>query len=160
VEWSCIRIQRLFINFNFWKRILKNFNPRMYEGFFENQYLYTRKITSKIFYHWPRPMVLFMKKNKRCFLRLVNVWIKDRQWRNLWTARRNSPSMSQIIFATDERLYDIMQMVWADGVVEKSENCLLWNLVKKFGWKRKFKVAAADSSLKKGATPPPMNGLN
>ncbi len=127
-------------------------------GFFEHQYLSYKKNHIKNllalakadgFVHEKEQLMLF-KIGKRYGL-------KDRQVQELIASDEkftvNVPDNFQDKMNV---LYDLMLMVWADGVIEKKEIAFCEDLVKKFGMKKEIVKWLLDEVFEKG-TPPPVD---
>ncbi|MGC4022975.1 MAG: hypothetical protein QM734_14040 [Cyclobacteriaceae bacterium] len=128
------------------------------KGFFENQYLSYKKnhiknllalVKADGFVHEKEQRMLF-KIGKR-----IRIGLKDRQVQELIDSKEKFTVNVPDNFRDQMNvLFDIMQMVWADGVVEKSEIAFCESMVKKFGLKKDIVKWLLNEVFDKG-TPPP-----
>ena len=125
-------------------------------GFFEHQYLSYRKNHIKNLLALAKADGTVHKKEQEMLFKIGKRYgLKDRQ--------------VQALIASDEKftvnvpdnfhdkmnvLYDLMLMVWADGVIEKKEIAFCEDVVKKFGMKKEIVHWLLDEVFEKG-TPPP-----
>jgi uncharacterized tellurite resistance protein B-like protein len=127
------------------------------QGFFEHQYLSYKKN------HIKNLLALAMadghmheKEEKMLFKIGKRYGLKDRQISDLMQSKEqfevNVPNNHHDKM---NLLYDLMLMVYADGVVEPSEIAFCENVVKKFGMKREVVRWLLDEVFEKGTPPPP-----
>lgn len=125
-------------------------------GFFEHQYLSYKKnhiksllALSKIDGH------MHVKEEQMLYKIGKRYGLKDRQIKELVEAEEkfqvNVPDNHNDKMNV---LYDLMLMVYADGVVEKKEIAFCEDVVKKFGMKKELVRWLLDEVFEKG-TPPP-----
>jgi uncharacterized membrane protein YebE (DUF533 family) len=126
------------------------------KGFFENQYLSYKKNHIKNLLALAKADGFVHEKEQKMLFKIgKRIGLKDRQVKELV----DSDEKFTIIVPDNFRdqmnvLYDIMQMVWADGVVEKSEIAFCENLVRRFGLKKEIVKWLLQEVFEKGATPP------
>src|SRR6185369_11246459 len=127
-------------------------------GFFEHQYLSYKKNHIKNLLALAKADGTVHKKEQEMLFKIGKRYgLKDRQ--------------VQALIASDEKftvnvpdnfhdkmnvLYDLMLMVWADGVIEKKEITFCEDVVKKFGMKKEIVTWLLDEVFEKG-TPPPVD---
>jgi uncharacterized membrane protein YebE (DUF533 family) len=125
-------------------------------GFFEHQYLSYKKNHIKNLLALAKADGTVHKKEQEMLFKIGKRYgLKDRQ--------------VQALIASDEKftvnvpdnfhdkmnvLYDLMLMVWADGVIEPKEIAFCEDVVKKFGMKKEIVKWLLDEVFEKG-TPPP-----
>ena len=126
-------------------------------GFFEHQYLSYKKnhiknllALAKADGHvHEKEQVMLFKIGKRYGL-------KDRQVQELIHSNEKfSVNVPDNFHDQMNVLYDLMLMVWADGVVEKKEIAFCESLVKKFGLKKDIVKWLLQEVFEKGTPPPP-----
>lgn len=126
------------------------------KGFFENQYLSYKKNHIKNLLSLAKADGFVHEKEQKMLFKIgKRIGLKDRQVKELMDSNEKFTINVPDNFRDQMNvLYDIMQMVWADGVVEKSEIIFCENLVKKFGLKKEIVKWLLQEVFEKGATPP------
>lgn len=126
------------------------------KGFFENQYLSYKKNHIKNLLALAKADGFVHEKEQKMLFKIgKRIGLKDRQVKELMDSNEKFTINVPDNFRDQMNvLYDIMQMVWADGVVEKSEIAFCENLVKKFGLKKEIVKWLLQEVFEKGATPP------
>lgn len=126
------------------------------KGFFENQYLSYKKNHIKNLLALAKADGFVHEKEQKMLFKIgKRIGLKDRQVKELMDSNEKFTINVPDNFRDQMNvLYDIMQMVWADGVVEKSEIAFCENLVKKFGLKKDIVKWLLQEVFEKGATPP------
>jgi len=126
------------------------------KGFFENQYLSYKKNHIKNLLALAKADGFVHEKEQKMLFKIgKRIGLKDRQVKELMSSNEKFTINVPDNFRDQMNvLYDIMQMVWADGVVEKSEIAFCENLVKKFGLKKDIVKWLLQEVFEKGATPP------
>ena len=126
------------------------------KGFFENQYLSYKKNHIKNLLSLAKADGFVHEKEQKMLFKIgKRIGLKDRQVKELMDSNEKFTINVPDNFRDQMNvLYDIMQMVWADGVVEKSEIAFCENLVKKFGLKKEIVKWLLQEVFEKGATPP------
>src|SRR5882762_8089450 len=125
-------------------------------GFFEHQYLSYKKNHIKNLLALAKADGVVHAKEQKMLFKIGNRYgLKDRQVKELIESKErftvNVPDNFQDQMNV---LYDLMLMVWADGVVEKKEIAFCEALVKKFGMKKDVVQWLLQEVFEKG-TPPP-----
>jgi uncharacterized membrane protein YebE (DUF533 family) len=130
-------------------------NPMI--GFFEHQYLSYKKNHIKNLLALAKADGTVHEKEKKMLFKIgVKYGLKDRQVQTLINS--NEQFQVNVPDNHDDKmniLYDLMLMVYADGVVEKSEIAFCEGVVKKFGMKKEVVRWLLDEVFEKGAPPPP-----
>jgi uncharacterized membrane protein YebE (DUF533 family) len=126
------------------------------KGFFENQYLSYKKNHIKNLLALAKADGFVHEKEQKMLFKIgKRIGLKDRQVKELMESNEKFTINVPDNFRDQMNvLYDIIQMVWADGVVEKSEIAFCENLVKKFGLKKDIVKWLLQEVFEKGATPP------
>jgi uncharacterized membrane protein YebE (DUF533 family) len=126
------------------------------KGFFENQYLsYKKNHIKNLLALAKADGFVHAKEQKMLFKIGKRIGLKDRQVQELMDSKEKfSINVPDNFYDQMNVLYDLMQMVWADGVVEKSEIAFCENLVKKFGLKKDIVKWLLQEVFEKGAAPP------
>ena len=126
------------------------------KGFFENQYLSYKKNHIKNLLSLAKADGFVHEKEQKMLFKIgKRIGLKDRQVKELMDSDEKFTINVPDNFRDQMNvLYDIMQMVWADGVVEKSEITFCENLVKKFGLKKEIVKWLLQEVFEKGTTPP------
>ncbi|MBI1767528.1 MAG: TerB family tellurite resistance protein [Bacteroidetes bacterium] len=126
------------------------------KGFFENQYLsYKKNHIKNLLALAKADGFVHAKEQKMLFKIGKRIGLKDRQVQELMDSKEKLTINVPDNFRDQMNvLYDLMQMVWADGVVEKREIAFCEALVKKFGLKKDIVKWLLQEVFEKGATPP------
>ena len=126
------------------------------KGFFENQYLSYKKNHIKNLLALAKADGFVHEKEQKMLFKIgKRIGLKDRQVQELIDSKEKFTVNVPDNFRDQMNvLYDIMQMVWADGVVEKSEIAFCEEMVKKFGLKKDIVKWLLNEVFEKG-TPPP-----
>ena len=126
------------------------------KGFFENQYLSYKKNHIKNLLALAKADGFVHEKEQKMLFKIgKRIGLKDRQVKELMDSKEKfSINVPDNFRDQMNVLFDIMQMVWADGVVEKSEIAFCENLVKKFGLKKEIVKWLLQEVFEKGTTPP------
>jgi len=130
-------------------------------GFFEHQYLSYKKNHIKNLLALAHADGTIHEKEKALLFKIGKKYgLKDRQVQELVDSKErfqvNVPDNHQDKMNV---LYDLMLMVYADGVVEKSEIAFCEDVVKKFGMKKGIVSWLLEEVFEKG-TPPPAEDWN
>ncbi len=126
------------------------------KGFFENQYLSYKKNHIKNLLSLAKADGTVHTKEKKMLFKIgKRIGLKDRQVLELIDSKEKFEINVPDNFRDKMNvLYDIMQMVWADGIVEKSEIAFCENLVKKYDLKKDIVKWLLQEVFEKGDTPP------
>ncbi|MBS1682590.1 MAG: TerB family tellurite resistance protein [Bacteroidetes bacterium] len=126
------------------------------KGFFENQYLsYKKNHIKNLLALAKADGFVHTKEQKMLFKIGKRIGLKERQVQELIDSKEKFTVNVPDNFRDQMNvLYDVMQMVWADGVVEKSEIKFCEDLVKEFGLKKDIVKWLLQEVFEKG-TPPP-----
>ncbi len=126
-------------------------------GFFEHQYLSYKKNHIKNLLALAKADGFIHEKEQKMLFKIGRRYgLKDRQIKTLV----DSDEKFQINVPDNHQdkmnvLYDLMLMVYADGVVEKSEIAFCEDVVKKFGMKKEVVKWLLNEVFEKGTPPPP-----
>src|SRR5882672_744439 len=126
-------------------------------GFFEHQYLSYKKNHIKNLLALAKADGEVHEKEQKMLLKIgLKYGLKDRQVRSLMDSHEafevNVPDNH---YDKMNVLYDLMLMVYADGVVEKREIAFCEGVVKKFGMKKEVVRWLLSEVFEKGTPPPP-----
>ncbi len=126
------------------------------KGFFENQYLSYKKNHIKNLLALAKADGFVHEKEQKMLFKIgKRIGMKDRQVQELMDSKEKfTINVPDNFHDQINVLYDIMQMVWADGVVEKSEIKFCEDLVKKFGLKKEIVKWLLQEVFERGTTPP------
>jgi uncharacterized membrane protein YebE (DUF533 family) len=125
-------------------------------GFFEHQYLSYKKNHIKNLLALAKADGFMHEKEEKMLFKIGKRYgLKERQIKELV----DSKEKFQINVPDNHKdkmnvLYDLMLMVYADGVVEKSEIAFCEDVVKKFGMRKEVVAWLLNEVFEKG-TPPP-----
>ena len=125
-------------------------------GFFEHQYLTYKKNHIKSLLALAKADGFVHEKEVKMLFKIGRRYgLKDRQVKELI----DSDEKFEVIVPNNFHdkmnvLFDLMQMVWADGVIEKKEIAFCESLVKKFGMKKEIVKWLLTEVFEKGVTPP------
>lgn len=130
-------------------------------GFFEHQYLSYKKNHIKNLLALAKADGFMHEKEEKMLFKIGKRYgLKDRQIKELVESKEkfqiNVPDNHHDKMNV---LYDLMLMVYADEVVEKSEITFVEDVVKKFGMKKEVVKWLIDQVFEKG-TPPPADEWN
>ena len=126
-------------------------------GFFEHQYLSYKKDHIRNLLALAKADGHFHEKEQKMLMKIGKRYgLKDRQI----TTLMDSKEKFEIVVPNNHNdkmnlLYDLMLMVYADGVVEKKEIAFCEDVVKKFGMKKEVVKWLIDEVFEKGTPPPP-----
>jgi uncharacterized membrane protein YebE (DUF533 family) len=126
-------------------------------GFFEHQYLSYKKNHIKNLLALAKADGHMHDKEEKMLFKIAKRYgLKDRQIKEL----ADSKEKFQVNVPDNHHdkmnlLYDLMLMVYADGVVEKSEIAFCEDVVKKFGMKKEVVRWLLDTVFEKGTPPAP-----
>jgi len=126
-------------------------------GFFEHQYLSYKKDHIKNLLALAKADGFMHEKEEKMLYKIGKRYgLKDRQIKILV----DSDEKFQVNVPNNHIdkmnvLYDLMLMVYADGVVEKNEIAFCEDVVKKFGMKKEVVRWLLDEIFEKGTPPPP-----
>jgi uncharacterized membrane protein YebE (DUF533 family) len=125
-------------------------------GFFEHQYLSYKKNHIKNLLALAKADGFVHAKEQKMLLKIgKRLGLKDRQVKELMESKENfSVIVPDNFYDKMNVLFDVMQMVWADGVIEKKEIAFCEGLVKKFGMKKGIVQWLLNEVFEKGITPP------
>jgi uncharacterized membrane protein YebE (DUF533 family) len=125
-------------------------------GFFEHQYLSYKKNHIKNLLALAKADGFVHEKEQKMLFKIGKRYgLKDRQVQALIASdEKFSVNVPDNFHDKMNVLYDLMLMVWADGVVEKKEIDFCEDLVKKFGLKKEIVKWLLEEVFEKG-TPPP-----
>jgi uncharacterized membrane protein YebE (DUF533 family) len=125
-------------------------------GFFEHQYLSYKKNHIKNLLALAKADGTVHKKEQEMLFKIGKRYgLKDRQVQALITSdEKFTVNVPDNFHDKMNVLYDLMLMVWADGVIEKKEIAFCEDVVKKFGMKKEIVNWLLDEVFEKG-TPPP-----
>jgi uncharacterized tellurite resistance protein B-like protein len=124
-------------------------------GFFEHQYLSYKKNHIKNLLALAKADGFVHEKEQKMLFKIGKRYgLKDRQVEELITSDEKYTVNVPDNFSDQMNvLYDLMLMVWADGVVEKKEIEFCEKLVKKFGMKKEVVKWLLEEVFEKGAPP-------
>ncbi len=126
-------------------------------GFFEHQYLSYKKSHIKNLLALAKADGFMHEKEEKMLFKIGRRYgLKDRQIKTLV----DSDEKFQVIVPDNHQdkmnvLYDLMLIVFADGVVEKREIAFCEDMVKKFGMKKEVVKWLLEEVFEKGTPPPP-----
>lgn len=126
-------------------------------GFFEHQYLSYKKSHIKNLLALAKADGFMHEKEEKMLFKIGRRYgLKDRQIKTLV----DSNEKFQVIVPDNHQdkmnvLYDLMLIVFADGVVEKREIAFCEDMVKKFGMKKEVVKWLLEEVFEKGTPPPP-----
>lgn len=126
-------------------------------GFFEHQYLSYKKDHIRNLLALAKADGHFHEKEQKMLMKIGKRYgLKDRQI----TTLMDSKEKFEVVVPNNHNdkmnlLYDLMLMVYADGVVEKKEIAFCEDVVKKFGMKKEVVKWLIDEVFEKGTPPPP-----
>ena len=125
-------------------------------GFFEHQYLSYKKNHIKNLLALAKADGFVHAKEQKMLLKIgKRLGLKDRQVKELMDSdEKFSVIVPDNFHDKMNVLFDVMQMVWADGVIEKKEIEFCESLVKKFGMKKGIVQWLLNEVFEKGVTPP------
>jgi uncharacterized membrane protein YebE (DUF533 family) len=125
-------------------------------GFFEHQYLSYKKNHIKNLLALAKADGHVHAKEQKMLLKIgKRLGMKDRQVKELMDSNEKFSVIVPDNFHDKMNvLFDVIQMVWADGVIEKKEIEFCEELVKKFGMKKGIVQWLLNEVFEKGATPP------
>lgn len=126
-------------------------------GFFEHQYLSYKKNHIKNLLALAKADGSVHEKEQKMLYKIGKRYgLKDRQVKELIVSdEKYSVNVPDNFNDQMNVLYDLMLMVWADGVVEKKEIAFCEGLVKKFGMKKEVVNWLLQKVFEKGTPPPP-----
>jgi uncharacterized tellurite resistance protein B-like protein len=126
-------------------------------GFFEHQYLSYKKNHIKNLLALAKADGFVHEKEQKMLFKIGKRYgLKDRQVQELITSdEKFSVNVPDNFNDQMNVLYDLMLMVWADGVVEKKEIDFCESLVKRFGMKKEIVKWLLHEVFEKGTPPPP-----
>lgn len=125
-------------------------------GFFEHQYLSYKKNHIKNLLALAKADGYVHAKEQKMLLKIgKRLGLKDRQVKELMESdEKYSVIVPDNFHDKMNVLFDVIQMVWADGVIEKKEIEFCEGLVKKFGLKKGIVQWLLNEIFEKGVTPP------
>ena len=125
-------------------------------GFFEHQYLSYKKSHIKNLLALAKADGHVHAKEQKMLLKIgKRLGLKDRQVKELMDSDEKFTVIVPDNFQDRMNvLFDVIQMVWADGVIEKKEIEFCESLVKKFGMKKGIVQWLLNEVFEKGVTPP------
>lgn len=125
-------------------------------GFFEHQYLSYKKNHIKNLLALAKADGYVHAKEQKMLLKIgKRLGLKDRQVKELMDSDEKFTVIVPDNFHDKMNvLFDVIQMVWADGVIEKKEIAFCEALVKKFGMKKGIVQWLLNEVFEKGVTPP------
>lgn len=125
-------------------------------GFFEHQYLSYKKSHIKNLLALAKADGHVHAKEQKMLLKIgKRLGLKDRQVKELMDSNEKfSVVVPDNFHDRMNVLFDVIQMVWADGVIEKKEIEFCESLVKKFGMKKGIVQWLLNEVFEKGVTPP------
>jgi uncharacterized membrane protein YebE (DUF533 family) len=125
-------------------------------GFFEHQYLSYKKNHIKNLLALAKADGFVHAKEQKMLLKIgKRLGLKDRQVKELMDSdEKFSVIVPDNFYDKMNVLFDVMQMVWADGIIEKKEIAFCESLVKKFGMKKGIVEWLLNEVFEKGVTPP------
>ena len=126
-------------------------------GFFEHQYLSYKKNHIKNLLALAKADGTVHEKEQRMLFKIGKKYgLKDRQVQTLMDSReRFEIDVPESHHDRMNVLYDLMLMVYADGIVEKSEIAFCEEVVKRFGMKKEIVPWLLTEVFEKGTPPPP-----
>lgn len=126
-------------------------------GFFEHQYLSYKKNHIKNLLALAKADGFVHEKEQKMLFKIGKRYgLKDRQVQELINSdEKYSVNVPDNFNDQMNVLYDLVLMVWADGVVEKKEIDFCEALVKRFGMKKEIVKWLLHEVFEKGTPPPP-----
>ncbi|MBS1507743.1 MAG: TerB family tellurite resistance protein [Bacteroidetes bacterium] len=126
-------------------------------GFFEHQYLSYKKNHIKNLLALAKADGFVHEKEQKMLFKIGKRYgLKDRQVQELINNdEKYSVNVPDNFNDQMNVLYDLVLMVWADGVVEKKEIDFCEALVKRFGMKKEIVKWLLHEVFEKGTPPPP-----
>lgn len=126
-------------------------------GFFEHQYLSYKKNHIKNLLALAKADGFVHEKEQKMLFKIGKRYgLKDRQVQELISSdEKYSVNVPDNFNDQMNVLYDLVLMVWADGVVEKKEIDFCEALVKRFGMKKEIVKWLLHEVFEKGTPPPP-----
>src|SRR5882757_5063516 len=126
-------------------------------GFFEHQYLSYKKNHIKNLLALAKADGFVHDKEQKMLIKIGKRYgLKERQVNELINSKEKfKVDVPNNFHDQMNVLYDLMLMVWADGVVEKKEIAFCEALVKKFGMKKDGVKWLLQEVFEKGSAPPP-----
>jgi len=126
-------------------------------GFFEHQYLSYKKNHIKNLLALAKADGFVHEKEQKMLFKIGSRYgLKERQVQELMTSdEKFAINVPDNFHDQMNVLYDLMLMVWADGVVEQKEIDFCESLVKKFGIKKDIVKWLLHEVFEKGTPPPP-----
>ncbi len=126
-------------------------------GFFEHQYLSYKKNHIKNLLALAKADGFVHEKEQKMLFKIGKRYgLKDRQVHELMASdEKFTVNVPDNFNDQMNVLYDLMLMVWADGVVEKKEIAFCESLVKKFGMKKDIVKWLLQEVFERGTPPPP-----
>ena len=126
-------------------------------GFFEHQYLSYKKNHIKNLLALAKADGHVHEKEEKMLFKIGKRYgLKDRQIQALLDSNEKfEVNVPDNYNDKMNVLYDLMLMVYADGVVEKKEIAFCESVVKKFGMKKEVVRYLLDEVFEKGTPPPP-----
>jgi uncharacterized tellurite resistance protein B-like protein len=126
-------------------------------GFFEHQYLTYKKNHIKNLLALAKADGFVHEKEQKMLFKISKRYgLKERQVQELMDSNEKfTVNVPDNFHDKMNVLFDLMQMVWADGVIEKKEIEFCEALVKKFGMKKDIVKWLIHEVFEKGTTPPP-----
>ncbi len=126
-------------------------------GFFEHQYLSYKKNHIKNLLALAKADGFVHEKEQKMLFKIGKRYgLKDRQVKELIESdEKFTVNVPDNYHDQMNVLYDLMLMVWADGVVEKKEIAFCEALVKKFGMKKEVVKWLLQEVFEKGTPPAP-----
>lgn len=127
------------------------------KGFFEHQYLSYKKNHIKNLLALAKADGFVHEKEQKMLFKIGKRYgLKDRQVKELIESKEKfTVNVPDNFHDQMNVLYDLMLMVWADGVVEKKEIAFCEALVKKFGMKKDVVKWLLQEVFEKGTPPAP-----
>ena len=126
-------------------------------GFFEHQYLSYKKNHIKNLLALAKADGSVHEKEQKLLFKLGKKYgLKDRQVQTLIDSKEKfEVNVPDNHYDKMNVLYDLMLMVYADGVVQKSEIAFCEEMVKKFGMKKEMVHWLLNEVFEKGTPPMP-----
>jgi len=126
-------------------------------GFFEHQYLSYKKNHIKNLLALAKADGTVHEREQKMLFKIGKKYgLKDRQVQTLMDSKEKFEiNVPESHHDRMNVLYDLMLMVYADGIVEKSEIAFCEEVVKKFGMKKEIVPWLLTEVFEKGAPPPP-----
>jgi len=126
-------------------------------GFFEHQYLSYKKNHIKNLLALAKADGTVHEKEQKMLFKIGKKYgLKDRQVQTLMDSKEKFEiNVPESHHDRMNVLYDLMLMVYADGIAEKSEIAFCEQVVKKFGMKKEIVPWLLTEVFEKGTPPPP-----